>query len=252
MSRNDLSACRRFSSGTRQFSIVIRPFWTTLSAILFWIFSTLKPGVVLFSTMKALTWLSSTSRAQMTEMSHHGELPIHFFWPLKIQVSPSRFAVVVMPPEVPRAHQGLGKAEAADLFPARHWREPLLFLLLRSAKIDGPHCQAVVDTEERGDRCVDARHFHCDQPKKECASTSAAIAVHCDAADVELLYARQQFKGKGIFYPVLRDDGSNLVFHERAYLFHDRQFVGRQGLCEFVKVTIGRRQLLWRYERFLG
>src|SRR5260370_698356 len=35
VSRNDLSAWRRFSSGTRQFSIVIKPFWTTLSAILF-------------------------------------------------------------------------------------------------------------------------------------------------------------------------------------------------------------------------
>jgi hypothetical protein len=50
-----------------------------LSAILLWIFSTLKPGVVLFSTMKPLTWLSATSRAQMIERSHQGELPIHFF-----------------------------------------------------------------------------------------------------------------------------------------------------------------------------
>jgi len=30
-------------------------------------FSTLKPGVVLFSTMKPLTWLSARSRAQMME-----------------------------------------------------------------------------------------------------------------------------------------------------------------------------------------
>src|SRR6266700_2099877 len=85
----------------RQFSIVIRPFCTTLRAILFWIFSTLNPGVVLFSTINALTWLSARSRAQMIEMSHHGELPIHFFWPLRIHVSPSRLAVVVRPPEVP-------------------------------------------------------------------------------------------------------------------------------------------------------
>ena len=46
---------RRFVSSTRQSFRVIWPFWTTLSAILFWIFSTLKPGVVLFSTMKPLT-----------------------------------------------------------------------------------------------------------------------------------------------------------------------------------------------------
>jgi len=50
-----------------------------LSAILCSIFSTLKPGVVLFSTMKPLTWLSAMSRAQMIERSHHVELPIHRF-----------------------------------------------------------------------------------------------------------------------------------------------------------------------------
>src|ERR1700756_3239554 len=106
VSRNDSSFCKRFASGIWQFSIVISPFWTTLRAILFWIFSTLKPGVVLFSTINALTWLSARSRAQMIEMSHHGELPIHFFWPLRIQVSPSRLAVVVMPPEVPEPTRG--------------------------------------------------------------------------------------------------------------------------------------------------
>src|ERR1700692_4511437 len=106
VSRNDLWACSRFSSGIRQFSIVIKPFCTTLRAILFWIFSTLNPGVVLFSTMNAFTWLSARSRAQMIEMSHHGELPIHFFWPLRIHVSPSRLAVVVIPREVPEPTRG--------------------------------------------------------------------------------------------------------------------------------------------------
>src|SRR6267154_2039551 len=67
---------------------------------------TVNPGVVLFSTINALTWLSPRSRAQMIEMSHHGELPIHFFWPLRIQVSPSRLAVVVRPPEVPEPTSG--------------------------------------------------------------------------------------------------------------------------------------------------
>ena len=106
MSRNDLPAWRWFSSGTRQSFSVIWPFWTTLSAILCSIFSTLKPGVVLFSTMKPLTWLSATSRAQMMEISHHGELPIHLFSPLRTQVSPSRFAVVVRPPDAPEPTSG--------------------------------------------------------------------------------------------------------------------------------------------------
>src|SRR4030081_2598572 len=56
--------------------------------------------------MKPLTWLSATSRAQMIETSHQGAFPIHFFWPLMIQVSPSRFAVVVSPPPVPEPTSG--------------------------------------------------------------------------------------------------------------------------------------------------
>src|SRR5258708_10541531 len=42
----------------------------------------------------------------MIEMLHHGELPIHFFWPLIIHISPSRFAVVVSPPEAPEPTSG--------------------------------------------------------------------------------------------------------------------------------------------------
>ena len=66
-------------TGTRTSVSVMWPFCTTFSEILFSILSTLNPGVVLFSTMKPLTWLSATSRAQMMETSHQGALPIHRF-----------------------------------------------------------------------------------------------------------------------------------------------------------------------------
>jgi len=53
------------------------------------IFSTLKPGVVLFSTMKPFTWLSATSRAQDDRQGRtRAQLPIHFFWPLRTQEPP--------------------------------------------------------------------------------------------------------------------------------------------------------------------
>jgi hypothetical protein len=42
----------------------------------------------------------------MIDTSHHGALPIQRFWPLRIQVSPSRFAVVVRPPLVPEPTSG--------------------------------------------------------------------------------------------------------------------------------------------------
>src|SRR2546421_6830642 len=74
-----LAFCRRLASGTRQLSIVIKAFWTTRKAILFLIFSVLKPGVP-FSTTKALTLPSETSRAHTTHRSAKVALPIHFFF----------------------------------------------------------------------------------------------------------------------------------------------------------------------------
>src|SRR5262245_2196396 len=50
-----------------------------------------------------------------------------------------------------RADQWLGQAEAADLFHARHRRQPLLLLLLRSDERDRTHRQAAVDAEEGRD-----------------------------------------------------------------------------------------------------
>src|ERR1700683_3854754 len=42
----------------------------------------------------------------MIEISHQGALPIQRFWPLRIQVSPSRLAVVNIPPAVPDPTSG--------------------------------------------------------------------------------------------------------------------------------------------------
>src|SRR3954453_16415510 len=39
-------------------------------------------------------------------MSHQGALPIQRFSPLRIQLSPSRFAVVVRPPDAPEPTSG--------------------------------------------------------------------------------------------------------------------------------------------------
>ena len=60
-------------------------------------------------------------------------------------------------------NQRLGQAEAADLLEARHRRQPLLLLLLRSVDIDGAHRQADVHAHERRERRVDAGNFHLDK-----------------------------------------------------------------------------------------
>jgi hypothetical protein len=51
---------------------VIWPFCTTLSAILCSIFSTLKTGVLLFSTIKPFTYLSVTSRLAVVVVAAAG------------------------------------------------------------------------------------------------------------------------------------------------------------------------------------
>ena len=119
----------------------------------------------------------------MIETSHHVALPIQRFWPLRTQVSPSRLAVVVMPAARSRAHQRLGEAEAADLFPARHRRQPLLLLLLRSVEIDRAHRQAAVHAEEGAERSVDACQLHRDEAEQLLASAGAAVAFIAEATD---------------------------------------------------------------------
>src|SRR3954463_15498828 len=42
----------------------------------------------------------------MIEISHHGALPIHRFWPLRLQVSPALLRFVVLPPLVPEPVNG--------------------------------------------------------------------------------------------------------------------------------------------------
>ena len=86
-----------------------------------------------------------------------------------------------------RTDQRLGQAEAADLFPARHRRQPLLLLLLRSVEIDRAHRQAAVHAEERAERRVDARQLHRDEPEQLLAPAGAAIALDIPGRRAQLL-----------------------------------------------------------------
>src|SRR5438874_13597940 len=51
----------------------------------------------------------------MIEISHQGALPIQRFSPLRIQVSPSRFAVVSKPPDAPEPTNGSVKPKQPTL-----------------------------------------------------------------------------------------------------------------------------------------
>src|SRR3984957_2426870 len=104
-SLNVLAFFKRSASLTRQSFKVIRPFWTTRSAILVLIFSTEKPGLS-FSTTKPLTCPEVSSRAQMTLISEKVELPIHFFCPLSTHSSRSLRQLVSMPPDAAEPTSG--------------------------------------------------------------------------------------------------------------------------------------------------
>src|SRR2546426_9840763 len=79
----------------------------------------------------------------MIEMSHHGELPIHFFWPLRIHVSPSRLAVVVRPPEVPEPTRGSVKPKQPIFSHRAIGGGPFFFFSSETAKEIGPIAQPV-------------------------------------------------------------------------------------------------------------
>ena len=137
-------------------------------------------------------------------------------------MSPSRFRGRRQASARSRPDQWLGQAEAADLLPARHGRQPLLFLLLRAIEIDRAHRQAAVHAEERAERSVDASQFHRDETEQFLASAGAAIALVTQTTELQFLERRQQFKRKRIVGPVLVDDRLDLGLHVGSHFFDDR------------------------------
>ena len=180
----------------------------------------------------------------MIETSHQGELPIHFFWPFKTQVSPSRFAVVVRPPDAPEPTSGSVRPKQPIFSKRAIGGSHFCFLLLRSRGIDGAHGQAVVDAEEGRDRRVDARHLHRRQAEQERTSSPAPVSLHPQSAEIQLLDRREQLEWECILDPVLVDDRCDLGLHERTHLFQKRAFLGVQGVSELIEVAVRSRQRL--------
>jgi hypothetical protein len=78
---------------------------------------------------------------------------------------------------------------------------------------------------------------------KQRASAAAAVTFESQAADVQLGELWQQFKRKGVFDPVLVDDGRDLFLEERAHLVQRCQFLRIQEFGDLVKVAIWRQKL---------
>src|SRR6266404_8790978 len=106
-------------------------------------------------------------------------------------------------------------------------------------------------TKERRDRCVDARHLHRDETIEQWASATATVTLKSDTSDVQLGELRQQFKRKGIFNPVLVDDGRDFFLQKRAQLVQRRELLRIQKFGDLVKVAVWSRELL-RLPKFLS
>ena len=172
------------------------------------------------------------------ETSHHGALPIHRFCPLRIQVSPSRLAVVVIPPLVPEPTSG-SVSPKQPIFPSAPLRQPFLLLLLGSIEIDRAHRETAVYAPERAERRVDTRDLHRDEAEQLLAAAGAAIALKAEPADTEFLERRQQFERKRVIGPVLVDDRLDLGLHVGPHFLDDRFLLGGEKLDQLIEVAVG-------------
>ncbi|EGJ74113.1 putative pimeloyl-CoA dehydrogenase, small subunit [Streptomyces sp. Tu6071] len=85
-----------------------------------------------------------------------------------------------------RADEGFGEGEGAELLPAGHRGQPPRLLLLRAAGPYRAHRQLGVHPEEGGERRVDARHLHAEQPPEEAAAGRYADVVALLTGDPQL------------------------------------------------------------------
>src|SRR5258707_1959754 len=133
-----------------------------------------------------------------------------------------------------RTDQRLGQPETPDLFPARHWRQPFLLLLLGSIEIDRAHREAAMYAEERAERRVDARHLHRDEAEQLLAAARAAVTLKAEPAAAELLERWHQFERKRIIGPVFVDDRLDLGLHIGPHLFDDRFLLRGEKLDQLI------------------
>src|SRR6185436_14799102 len=75
-----------------------------------------------------------------------------------------------------------GEPKTADLFEARHRRQPLLLLFFRPVDVDRTHCQTDMHAEERRERRIDPCEFHLDKSQQCEAPAGTAVAIQSNTA----------------------------------------------------------------------
>src|SRR5215472_16887718 len=218
------------------------PFCTTRNAILVLIFSTEKPGLS-FLTTKPLTSPDASSRAQMTFMSEKVELPIHFFWPLRIQVSPWRRQVVSMPPDVAEPTSGSVNPKQPIFSQRIIGGSQRCFF---AAQVDRARREASVNPPEGSDGGVDARHLHSDEAVEQPATAGGAVALVPDPCDIDVERAQlgDDLVRELVPGPIVLDNRCDFGLHEIAYALDNRPLLRIEQVGNLVEIAVdGRRRI---------
>jgi hypothetical protein len=136
-------------------------------------------------------------------------------------------------------YQRFGQSEATDFFQPCHRRQPFLFLLFRTAKIDRAHRQSAVDAIKSCDGRVDARQLHGDKSIEKRTAARAAISFESDAYDAEVPDAGNEFERERILGPKFVDHRRDLALHEGPYPLKQSPLGIVQNLVKQIEVAIG-------------
>ncbi len=141
----------------------------------------------------------------------------------------------------PRADLGLGQPEGADLFGARHRRQPTLPLLAGAAQVDRSHREAAVHAMEGRDRAVDAREFQHDQAVGDRAPARASEALVRRAGDAERAVGADELERKFRAAPIVVDDRGDLLLGECAHAAKQGLVLGPDRVRDPVEIPVDRR-----------
>src|SRR5262249_30120411 len=115
------------------------------------------------------------------------------------------------------ANIGLRQTECADFLSPLHRRQPTLFLLIRTAKIDRSHRKTAMNAVERCDGAIDAGELHHHETVNKRALTQAAKSAVWRARDPKFAVVADEFERKLGPTPVLVNNGRYFLFRERPH-----------------------------------
>ena len=124
-----------------------------------------------------------------------------------------------------RSEARLGESKTSDRFARLHLRQPAVFLLGRSIRVDRIHHQRALHRNEAPQPRIAALDFLHDQPVFHVAQPRAAVAFQIRAQESELPDLRDQFFRKARVSIAIANDRNHAVFDKLPRSLPDQQFL---------------------------